>query len=63
MVCLDNLHFKPCIVYWIISGDMDQALPVPIPRHFVKQYGLVNSNLTYIEMPRTGHTATSKCFL
>jgi hypothetical protein len=39
---------------------MDQALPVPISRHFSKQYSLVNSNFTYIEMPRTGHTATGK---
>ncbi len=39
---------------------MDQALPLPITRHFSKQYSLVNSNFTYIEMPRTGHTPLSK---
>lgn len=41
---------------------MDQALPLPIARHFAKAYSLINSNFTYIEMPRTGHTATSKFF-
>ncbi|CAF3733912.1 unnamed protein product, partial [Rotaria sp. Silwood1] len=43
----------------LLHGDMDSALPIPIARHFVKQYSLINSNLTYIEMPRTGHTATN----
>ncbi|CAF3760650.1 unnamed protein product [Rotaria socialis] len=43
----------------LLHGDMDQALPVPIARHFSKQYSLINSNFTYIEMPRTGHTATN----
>ena len=38
---------------------MDQALPLPVARHFVKQYSMINSNLTYIEMPRTGHTPLS----
>ncbi|UJR34715.1 hypothetical protein I4U23_027492 [Adineta vaga] len=40
----------------LLHGDMDQFLPVPISRHFVKEYSLINSNLTYIELPRTGHT-------
>lgn len=39
---------------------MDSSLPVSIARHFVKQYSLINSNLKYIEMPRTGHTPLSK---
>ncbi|CAF1465585.1 unnamed protein product [Rotaria sp. Silwood1] len=39
----------------LLHGDMDSALPVPIARHFFKQYSLINSNLTYIEMPRTEH--------
>ncbi|CAF3265919.1 unnamed protein product [Rotaria sp. Silwood2] len=43
----------------LLHGDMDSSLPVPIARHFAKQYSLINSNFTYIEMPRTGHTATS----
>lgn len=38
---------------------MDQALPVPISRHFYKEYSKVNSKLIYVELPRTGHTATS----
>lgn len=46
----------------IVSGDMDQALPLPIARHFYKEYSLINSNLTYIELPRTGHTPTSRRF-
>jgi len=47
----------------IIEGDMDQALPLPIARHFSKKYSLINSNFTYIELPQTGHTATGKfCF-
>jgi hypothetical protein len=41
---------------------MDQALPLPIVRHFYKEYSLINSNVTYIELPRTGHTATGKIF-
>lgn len=44
------MHFK------LLLGDLDQALPLPISRHFVKEYSRVNSNITYIEMPRTGHT-------
>ncbi|CAF4440160.1 unnamed protein product, partial [Adineta steineri] len=36
---------------------MDQALPLSIPRHFSKQYSMINPNFIYIEMPRTGHTA------
>ncbi|CAF1014781.1 unnamed protein product [Adineta ricciae] len=43
----------------LLHGDMDQALPVSIPRHFAKQYSRVNSKFTYIELPRTGHTPTS----
>ena len=39
---------------------MDQALPLPIARHFYKEYSLINSNLIYIELPRTGHTPTSR---
>jgi len=38
---------------------MDQALPLPIPRHFARQYSKVNSRFTYIELPRTGHTPLS----
>lgn len=45
-----------------VSGDMDQALPLPIARHFYSEYSLINSNLTYIELPRTGHTPTSRSF-
>ena len=41
---------------------MDQALPLPIARHFSKEYSLINSNFNYIELPRTGHTATGKSF-
>ncbi|CAF4632347.1 unnamed protein product, partial [Rotaria sp. Silwood2] len=43
----------------LLHGDMDSALPVSIARHFSKQYSLINSNFTYIEMPRTGHTTTN----
>ena len=39
---------------------MDVALPVPISRHFYREYSKVNPNVIYIEFPRTGHTATSK---
>lgn len=41
------------------EGDMDQALPVSVARHFYKHYSKVNKKLIYIELPRTGHTATS----
>ncbi len=57
MVCSEILNLN---IYIIISGDMDLVLPVPISRHFSKQYSLVNSNFTYIEMPRTGHTTIGK---
>jgi hypothetical protein len=36
---------------------MDPSLPLPIARHFYKQYSAFNSNVTLIELPRTGHTA------
>lgn len=36
---------------------MDPSLPLPIARHFAKKYSALNSNLIYIELPRTGHTA------
>ncbi|CAF1001113.1 unnamed protein product [Rotaria sordida] len=42
----------------VLHGDMDQALPVPLARHFYKQYSLLNPNVIYVELPRTGHTAT-----
>ncbi|CAF4940495.1 unnamed protein product [Rotaria sp. Silwood1] len=41
----------------VLHGDMDETLPLPVARHFHKKYSSLNSNLTYIEMPRTGHTA------
>jgi hypothetical protein len=42
---------------YVIEGDLDQALPLPAPRHFAKEYSALNRNLIYIELPRTGHTA------
>ncbi|CAF3032294.1 unnamed protein product [Rotaria sp. Silwood2] len=48
---------KTQIPVLVLHGDMDETLPLPIARHFYKKYSSLNSNLTYIEMPRTGHTA------
>ncbi|CAF1260448.1 unnamed protein product [Rotaria sordida] len=47
----------------LLHGDMDSALPIPIARHFYKQYSLINSNITYIEMARTGHTPTTISYI
>ena len=52
------LSSKTCSIIEF-EGDMDQALPVPVARHFYKHYSKVNNKLIYIELPRTGHTATS----
>jgi hypothetical protein len=48
---------KKKLLFPEFEGDMDSALPLPIARHFYKQYSVFNSNVTLIEMPRTGHTA------
>ncbi|CAF4070708.1 unnamed protein product [Adineta steineri] len=48
---------KTNIPMLLLHGDMDQALPLSIPRNFFKQYSMINPNFIYIEMPRTGHTA------
>ncbi|CAF2501982.1 unnamed protein product [Rotaria sp. Silwood2] len=37
---------------------MDQVLPPPLARHFYKQYSVLNPDVIYVELPRTGHTAT-----
>ena len=60
MVCEHSFIFY---THLILLGEMDQALPLPIARHFYREYSLINSNLMYIELPRTGHTPTSREFL
>lgn len=45
-----------------ILGDMDNAIPVPLSRHFYVEYSKVNPNVMYLELPRSGHTATSKFY-
>ncbi|CAF4612325.1 unnamed protein product [Rotaria sp. Silwood1] len=42
----------------VLHGDMEQVLPVPLSRHFYKQYSVLNPDVIYVELPRTGHTAT-----
>lgn len=51
---------KAQIPVLVLHGELDQVLPLPIARHFFQKYSLVNSNVAYIELPRTGHTPTSK---